>query len=128
MKPAEKTPRRSLWLSDLDLLYNELHIAIVYFYKPNGASNFFEASLLKEALSKVLVPFYPLAGRLRHDNDGRLEIECNEEGIVFIEAESSSILDDFGDFLPTPELRRLVPTVDYSAGISSYPLVLIQVN
>ncbi|XP_062090006.1 shikimate O-hydroxycinnamoyltransferase-like [Humulus lupulus] len=130
VKPAEKTPRRRLWLSILDMMINShTHVPILYFYRSNnGASNFFDANILKQALSKVLVPFYPIAGRLRLDGGGRTEIDCNEEGVLFVTAETTAVIDDLGDFAPSQELRRLTPTVDYSLGISSYPLLLSQVT
>ncbi|PON89335.1 Transferase [Trema orientale] len=128
VKPAAETPRRVLWNSNLDLVIPSIHTPSVYFYRPTGAANFFDPSVMKQALSKALVPFYPMAGRLRRDDDGRIEIDCNAEGVLFVEAESDSVIDDFGDFAPTPELRRLIPPVDYSGGIASYPLLLLQVT
>ncbi|KAL6203323.1 hypothetical protein ACLB2K_027023 [Fragaria x ananassa] len=59
----------------------------------------------------------------------RLEIDCNAEGALFVVADSSSCIDDFGDFAFTPEFGRgLLPTVDYSGGISSYPLLPVQIT
>ncbi|KAM6602399.1 hypothetical protein CsatA_022008 [Cannabis sativa] len=93
--------------------------------------------ILKQSLSKVLVPFYPIAGRLVrpvhvHELGGQghrsqTEIDCNEKGVLFVTAETTAVIDDFSDFAPTPQLRSLTPTVDYSLRISSYPLLLIQV-
>lgn len=138
VKPAVETPRTSIWNSNLDLVVSNMHTPSVYFYRPNSSatasagsldsSRFFDAEVLKEALSKVLVPFYPLAGRLSRDASGRIEIDCNDEGVLFVEAETSSVIDDFGDFAPTPELKRLIPAVDLSGGISSYPLAVFQVT
>ncbi|TYJ31600.1 hypothetical protein E1A91_A06G210900v1 [Gossypium mustelinum] len=129
VRPVEEyTPRGSLWNSNLDLLVVRSHVPTVYFYKPNGCSDFFDTGRLKEALSKVLVPFYPIAGRLGHDENGRLEITCNDEGVLFVEAETSSVLEDLignGDFTDN---SHLVPKVDYSGGISSYPLLVLQVT
>lgn len=127
IKPSKPTPKKRLWNSNLDLLVANIHILTVYFYKPNGSSNFFDTRILKEALSNVLVSFYPMAGRLAKDEQGRLEINCNGEGVLFVEAETDSSIDDFDDFTPSLELRRLVPAVDYSAGLSSYPLAIFQV-
>ncbi|XP_010527105.1 PREDICTED: shikimate O-hydroxycinnamoyltransferase [Tarenaya hassleriana] len=100
----------------------------VYFYRPTGASNFFDPRILKEALSKALVPFYPMAGRLKRDDDGRVEILCNAAGVLLVLADTPSVIDDFGDFAPTLLLRQLIPTVDYSGPIDSYPLLVLQVT
>ncbi|XP_057733290.1 shikimate O-hydroxycinnamoyltransferase [Arachis stenosperma] len=128
VRPAEEGPRRTLWNSNVDLVVPNFHTPSVYFYRPNGASNFFDAKIMKEALSKVLVPFYPMAGRLRRDEDGRVEIDCDGQGVLFVEAETGGVIDDFGDFAPTLELRQLIPAVDYSQGIESYPLLVLQVT
>lgn len=126
--PAEETPRGSLWNSNVDLVVPSMHTPSVYFYRPTAASDFFDARVLKEGLSKALVPFYPMAGRLRRDEDGRIEIYCNAEGVLLVEAETTAVIDDFGDFAPTLQLRQLIPAVDYSGGIESYPLLVLQVT
>ncbi|KAF9617312.1 hypothetical protein IFM89_035293 [Coptis chinensis] len=93
VQPFEETPKETLWTSNVDQLFRG-HIPSVYFYRPDGSSSFFNASVLRDALSKVLVPFYPVAGRLKKDKNGRLEIECSGEGVLFLEAYTESILDD----------------------------------
>lgn len=128
VQPAEETPRKSLWNSNVDLVVPSIHTPSVYFYRPNGSTNFFDANVMKEALSRALVPFYPMAGRLKRDEDGRIEIDCNAQGVLFVEAETTSVVDDFGDFAPTIQLRSLIPAVDYSGGIESYPLLVLQVT
>ncbi|XP_057967653.1 shikimate O-hydroxycinnamoyltransferase [Malania oleifera] len=128
VRPAKETPKRNLWNSNVDLVVPSMHTPSVYFYRPNGAAGFFEARVLKEALSRALVPFYPMAGRLKRDDDGRIEIDCNGEGVLFVEAETDSAVDDFGDFAPTLELRQLIPAVDYSKGLSAYPLLILQLT
>ncbi|PRQ34230.1 putative shikimate O-hydroxycinnamoyltransferase [Rosa chinensis] len=139
VRPAAETPGLSLWISNLDMVKTNTHTPLVYFYKPKNIAgagednNFFDMHVLKDALSKALVPFYPFAGRLRQKKDegenGRIEIDCNAEGALFAVADSSSCISDFGDFAPTPEFGRgLIPIVDYSAGISSFPLLLVQIT
>lgn len=128
VRPAQETPARRLWNSNVDLVVPCFHTSSVYFYRPNGSPNFFDAESLKSALSRVLVPFYPMAGRLARDDDGRIEIDCNAEGVLFVVADTGAAVDDFGDFAPTLELRQLIPAVDYSLGISSYPLLVLQVQ
>lgn len=127
VKPSSDAPQQALWNANVDLVVPSMHTPSVYFYRPNGASNFMDSNVLKQALSKALVPFYPMAGRLRRDDDGRIEIDCNGEGVLFVEAETTSVIDDFGDFAPTLELRRLIPTVDYSGGIHTYSALVLQV-
>ncbi|XWS72644.1 hypothetical protein CRYUN_Cryun02cG0057900 [Craigia yunnanensis] len=126
--PAQDTPKQNQWISNLDMVMTMYHFPLVYFYKPNGSSDFFKSQVLKEALSKALVPFYPMAGRLGTDENGRIQIICNGEGALFLEAETTSAIDDFGDFAPSSKLRQLVPTVDHSADISTHPLVISQVT
>ncbi|XVF48388.1 hypothetical protein PTKIN_Ptkin03bG0186500 [Pterospermum kingtungense] len=126
--PAEDTPKERQWISNVDMVMTTYHLPTVFFYKPNGSSDFFKSQVLKEALSKTLVPFYPMAGRLGSDENGRLQIICNAEGVLFIEAETTAALDDLGDFVPSLKLRQLVPTADYSGDTSSYPLLMVQVT
>lgn len=65
------------------------------------------------------MPFDPVAGRLGCDENGRLEIVCNEDGVLFIEAETTAVMDNhlIEDFSDTSEVLQLVPEVDYSRGI-----------
>ena len=53
--------------------------------------------VIKNALSKVLVHYYPLAGRLTISPEGKLIVDCTREGAVFIEAEASCTLEEIGD-------------------------------
>ncbi|MBA0564724.1 hypothetical protein Golob_009640 [Gossypium lobatum] len=80
IRPAKDTPKERQWISNLDMVMATYHVPLLFFYKPNGSSDFFKPQVLKEALSKTLVPFYPMAGRLGLDENGRLEILCNAEG------------------------------------------------
>ncbi|KAL0722940.1 hypothetical protein Bca4012_037539 [Brassica carinata] len=127
VRPAGDTPSTYLWNSNVDLIIARYHNSSVYFYRPNGASNFFDPQVLKEALAKALVPFYPLAGSLRRDENGRIEIDCNAAGALFIVADTPSVIDDLGDFAPSVNLSQLVHQVDYSPGIHTFPLLVLQV-
>ena len=134
-RPAEETPTKSIWLSSLDLTVLGPHICTLYVYHPENSNNtnncnFLDATILKESLRRALVPFYPMAGRLKEaDHNGRLEIDCNGEGALFVEAETMHSLVDFGDFKPSPELTRLViPTCDYSKGHALIPLLMVQLT
>ncbi|CAI0394604.1 unnamed protein product [Linum tenue] len=148
VQPAECRPRHSLWLSNLDLLQLKNHVITIYAYNKPSADQggsassselFFDTKVLKDSLSKALVTFYPMAGRLGRDGNGRLELDCSGEGALFYEAESETTLAELGEFLPVPEggefspgpvvqLTELAPRVDYSKGVSSYPLLILQVT
>ncbi|KAJ4958896.1 hypothetical protein NE237_026007 [Protea cynaroides] len=73
-----------------------------------------------------------MAGRLRKEEaNDRLEINCNGDGALFLVAETSSDIDDLGDFVMSMELKRLlppVPGVDYTGDITSNPLLILQVT
>ncbi|KAK4479657.1 hypothetical protein RD792_015185, partial [Penstemon davidsonii] len=120
VRPAEATPNGSLWISNIDVVMHNYHTPTVYFYRrPPGVANFFDSAVLKAALGRALVAFYPAAGRLNMNEDGRIEINCNSEGVLFVEAESDGSLDDLGEyFTPKPDLI-LIPIVDYSLDVST---------
>ncbi|BAF15139.1 hydroxycinnamoyltransferase 1 [Oryza sativa Japonica Group] len=134
VRPAWETPRVRLWNSNLDLVVPRFHTPSVYFYRrgPEGGGapeGFFDGERMRRALAEALVPFYPMAGRLARDEDGRVEIDCNGEGVLFVEADApDASVDDYGDFAPTMELKRLIPAVDYTDDISSFSLLVLQVT
>lgn len=132
VKPSPEKPRSMIWISNLDAIFPEnYHTRTHFFYRSTGgaaaASDFFNPTVLKAALSRTLSEFYPIAGRLRKDGNGRVEIDCNGEGAAFMEAEADGVIADLGDFAPRPDIC-LAPIVDYSQGISSFPLFLVQVT
>lgn len=127
VKPTPAKPRTTMWISNLDAILPEnYHTRTHYFYRPTTAAGFFDAKVLKAALARTLSEFYPMAGRLKRDEKGRVEVDCNGKGAVFTEAVADGEIDDLGDFAPRPDIC-LAPKVDYSQGISSFPLFLVQV-
>lgn len=130
VKPASETPQCIVWNSNIDLVIPRIHTPSVYFYKPNGgSSDFFSCDHLKEALGRALVPFYPMAGRLKEADKGRIDIDCNNEGVLFVEACADGCISEYGDhFAPTWKMRQLIPHIDYSQDLSMYPLLILQVT
>lgn len=125
--PSRDTPSDSIWLSNLDLLVARSHTPTVYFYRPTADPAFFSVEPLKAALAETLVHFYPLAGRLGVDPTGQVEIRCTGEGVFFAVARSELTVDDFGDFSPSDEMRRmLVPAAE--SGDAPCMLVMFQVK
>ncbi|KAL7257678.1 hypothetical protein ACSBR1_003903 [Camellia fascicularis] len=131
IRPAEPTPRSGICISDCDQDKPITHAPLIYFYGSLPGLSF--ASIietLKISLSRALVCFYPLAGRLywTTGNGGRVALNCNSMGARLYEAESDAKIEDFGDFCPTPKLRSLVPSVDYSDPLHQLPLLLVQLT
>lgn len=97
--PSDSTPTHILQLSSLDSqLFLRFTIEYLLFYKPfPGCDRSATTDALKRALSRTLVPYYPLSGRVQARPDGsRLEVDCRVQGAIFVEAVASgSQLSDF---------------------------------
>ncbi|CAN0880233.1 HCT, partial [Linum grandiflorum] len=146
VRPSEERSPERMWLSNMDLLQPKTHVRTINVYKQQqqlqvatpaaaggGGGNFFDPKVLKDALEKTLVSFYPMAGRLVVGESGRVELDCNGEGVLFRVADADVTVDEVGEFLPSVGsedqfVSQLVPSVDYSKGISSLPVCLLQVT
>ncbi|CAK8576325.1 unnamed protein product [Lathyrus sativus] len=129
VKPSKLTPSEILSLSTID---NDPNINIlcqtIYVYKanhdfPNDQKD--PASLIKEALSKALVYYYPLAGKITTIDDEKLGINCNGDGVPFLEANANCELSSLNylEGIDVPRAQKLVfdnPSQDQT---SPYPLV-----
>ncbi|XP_047063491.1 hydroxycinnamoyltransferase 4-like [Lolium rigidum] len=130
VRPSEDTPHGPFWLSNLDLGVRSGYSPTIYLFRPrhDDRSGFFSADVLRTALAMALVLFYPLAGRLGMAPDGRVEIDCNGEGAVFVVAESDVVLDDLEDFMPSKAMSDMfVPPYEKEVGPGA-PLLLLQVS
>ncbi|WVZ07577.1 hypothetical protein V8G54_020923 [Vigna mungo] len=126
VKPEKETPLTTLDLSVIDRLpvlrcnAQTLH---VFKHGPQATR------VIKEALSKALVPYYPLAGRLKESQIGCLQIECSGDGVWYVEASSDSTLhylNFFDDLHPIPYHDLLPDALPETQGIQ--PLVQMQVT
>ena len=129
--PSKPTPHEVKLLSDIDdqdVL--RFHIPLIQFYNYNpNMKGKDPVDIIKKALAKTLVFYYPFAGRLREGPSRKLMVDCNEEGVLFIEADADVTLKEFGDvLLPLfPCLDELLYDVPGSSNIINAPLILIQV-
>ncbi|PNX91592.1 hydroxycinnamoyl-coenzyme A shikimate/quinate hydroxycinnamoyltransferase, partial [Trifolium pratense] len=82
VKPSESTPKGRLWLSDLDQVVRLSHTPLIYIYKSQKQNQKSRAIIetLKNSLSKILVHYYPIAGRYCYKDGGRLELNLNAKG------------------------------------------------
>ncbi|KDP30966.1 hypothetical protein JCGZ_11342 [Jatropha curcas] len=119
IKPSSPTPQnlKCFKLSLLDQLAPAAYVPMILYYAPTADSivkNQERINLLKKSLSQTLTKFYPLAGRVKQN----LFIECNDQGIDFIEAKLNCSLSDI---LRRPEahiLDRFLPQ-EYHFHVSS---------
>ncbi|TVU07631.1 hypothetical protein EJB05_40995, partial [Eragrostis curvula] len=83
--PAEPTPRETKPLSDLDDGEGmRFYSSGIHLYRNNPAKAGQDpAKVIRDALAKALVPYYPLAGRLREEEKARkLVLECDAQGVL----------------------------------------------
>ncbi|XP_030935420.1 benzyl alcohol O-benzoyltransferase-like [Quercus lobata] len=130
--PAKPTPHEFKQLSDIDDQEGlRFQIPVIQFYKYDPLMQGRDpVRVIREALAKTLVFYYPLAGRLREGPGRKLVVECTGEGIVFIEADADVTLEQFGDALqpPFPCWEELLFDVPGSGEVLNCPLLLIQVT
>ncbi|XP_020702912.2 shikimate O-hydroxycinnamoyltransferase-like [Dendrobium catenatum] len=132
--PALPTPRSPIWLSNLDLFAAPTHVRVVCFFRNTSSDPSFPspAASIKASLARVLVSYYPFAGRFAKLTHGRLEISCTGKGALFFEAVSNLTLDEFGVYKPSLDnCRLLVPTDGFNAlerSGDSIPILMVQLT
>ncbi|KAJ7565476.1 hypothetical protein O6H91_02G062700 [Diphasiastrum complanatum] len=129
--PAKPTPPTDRYfLSNLDQVFSgQWYMNTVYYFPPPEISDPQKlVDSLKESLSKTLVHYPVLSGRVKTGEDGRLEVDFNDEGVPFKEAHVHARFDDWEDIKDCPfelELNTEDTTIsDYSIS----PLLRIQIN
>lgn len=129
--PAEDTTKKGTlyFLSNLD--YNfPCKVRSVYLFKPSknieGNVEGEVVEVIKNALSKALVIYCPVAGRLTFDSEGRMAVDCTDEGAVFVEAEAGCTIEEIGD--DTVSMGDLVYDVPAAKHIMDMPPLAVQVT
>lgn len=122
--PCEATPSGMLSLSVIDALpamRAKVRSLQVFRHGPNAAA------VIRDALSKALVHYYPLAGRIVESPV--LQLSCTGEGVWFVEASAQCNLEaidyldsDFMDW----RFQLLPPSPPEKDGFD--PLVLVQAS
>ncbi|KAF4397226.1 hypothetical protein G4B88_009072 [Cannabis sativa] len=141
VKPSSKlsSSPQTIELSGLDRISPAI-LNTLFFYKNNSKSEKDEESddgddverVVIRGLERVLVSWFPAAGRLRinEKKGNKLEINCNDEGVLLVIAHTSSKLQDFGDHQLhqyNPSYEKLVPHFPHNPPkISQNPLVALQ--
>ncbi|XP_028799854.1 benzyl alcohol O-benzoyltransferase-like [Neltuma alba] len=132
ISPAKPTPHEIKPLSDLDdQHFLRMQISLIHFYRPKPSmAGKDPVKAIREALAQTLVFYYPFAGRLKEGGGRKLMVDCNEEGVMFTEADADVTLQQFGDDLhpPFPCLQDLLHSPPGSDEIVHRPILLIQVT
>ncbi|KAF8661707.1 hypothetical protein HU200_056656 [Digitaria exilis] len=107
------------------------HVPGVLLYRRNESmAGRDPVAVIQDAVARALVHYYPLAGRLREVEGGKLAVDCTGEGVLFIEADADIHLEQLGEPLlpPFPCLHELLFDVPGSSAIIDAPLMLFQVT
>uniref|UniRef100_A0A803NDU3 Uncharacterized protein n=1 Tax=Chenopodium quinoa TaxID=63459 RepID=A0A803NDU3_CHEQI len=118
-----------MFLSNIDQVLN-FDVQTIHFFNPNPEfppKIVFEK--LKNALQKLLVPYYFLPGRIKVNTEtGRIEVDCKNAGIGFVVASCEYTLDELGDLVyPNPAFEELLTKeLDATLGVEGHPLCIVQ--
>ncbi|KAG8369375.1 hypothetical protein BUALT_Bualt14G0004700 [Buddleja alternifolia] len=100
-----------------------------------GKNNIDPVKTIRDGLAKALVFYYPLAGRIFEGPNTKLMVDCNDEGVLFVEADADVKLEELGDGIlpPCPYMEKLLWTVqppDSHSGsiIIGCPPLFVQVS
>ncbi|KAK1411859.1 hypothetical protein QVD17_32662 [Tagetes erecta] len=131
--PATPTPRELKLLSDIDDQegFRNLNSIILLYPKNSKMGKTNPASVIREALAKVLVYYYPLAGRIKEFVPARkLVVDCNAKGVAFVEADANVTLEKVRMILhpPFPCLGEFVYDFDGPNVTIDSPLMYFQVT
>ncbi|VVB00969.1 unnamed protein product [Arabis nemorensis] len=135
VKPSKPTPVVSLSLSTIDNNPNfETIVQIICIFAHNPYLKGQDpVSLLQHGLSRALVYYYPLAGKLhRKSEDNRLELNCKTgDGVPFIRATSTYTLSSLNYLEGTDHFdasHQLVPCYEPVKGCEGYDPLALQVT
>lgn len=132
VSPQNPNPVETIYLSNIDQQL-AFPVETLFFFKENKDANnktLDIADTVKKAFSeKLLVPYYFLAGRINFNLlQQRLELVCNNAGILFVGASSDLRLDELGDLsAPNPSFRDLIFELEGFHSLADTPVFTAQV-
>ncbi|WOL17678.1 omega-hydroxypalmitate O-feruloyl transferase-like isoform X1 [Canna indica] len=130
VQPAEHAGDEYYFLSNLDQNIAGI-MKTVHLFAATSRSNEDVGQVLRDALAKVLVRFYPFAGSLAVGSEGKLIVKCNGHGVPFVEAAAAeSGIEVLGDIsIPDHEkLGMLVYVEPEAKNLLETPLLTVQVT
>lgn len=130
IKPSSPTPShlQKFRLSFLDQCMPAHFFPLIFYYFYNDTSNITQSAMcfqLKRSLSDALTHFYPLAGRI----EGQGFVDCNDQGVKYLEARVDSRLSDIIEFPQVTVLNQLIPyNLSDACMLKAEEQLAIQVN
>ncbi|URD76045.1 3'-N-debenzoyl-2'-deoxytaxol N-benzoyltransferase [Musa troglodytarum] len=101
--PGVPTPSGRLPLSSMDrTAVVRILVDLVLVFK-HGLE---PAKTIKAALSRALVPYYPVAGRIVEPSPGEPEVACTSDGVWFVEASADYSLEGVNNLERPLVLRK----------------------
>ncbi|KAF8666075.1 hypothetical protein HU200_053784 [Digitaria exilis] len=124
--PSEATPAGTVRLTSMDSALASLPMAAVFVFEHPIDQ---PAETIRRALSRALVPYYPIAGRLTVGEHGP-RIACTCEGVAFVAASARCTLHDarLTDRRPAIPAEDLTVTYAGQYNQKDSPLLLMQVT
>ncbi|XP_051119644.1 stemmadenine O-acetyltransferase-like [Andrographis paniculata] len=110
IEPSSPTPNhlRNFQQSFIDEMIPNFYIPLVIYYNLNEEKGTVQSQMscrLKSSLSDALVHYYPLAGRTK----GQASVDCNDKGIVYIEAVADGRISEVVKTTDSLILDKLIP-------------------
>ncbi|XP_016467647.1 akuammiline synthase 2-like [Nicotiana tabacum] len=114
IKPSIPTPQhlRNYQISFIDQFSPSSYIPVILFnnnanvvYDHLNKEKTLASDLLKKSLAETLSYYFPLAGRFKDFNS----IECNDDGVVYMEAQANFHLSKFLENPDIPFLNKFLP-------------------
>lgn len=102
--PAKPVREHWLPLSNLDRVVMPSYVTVLLVYETSKRSYGGLLETLKYSLARVLVDFYPMAGRLGVQEHGLVNLHCNGAGAIFTEA---TVARSFADIEVTQHMSAL---------------------
>lgn len=126
--PAEPTPKQVYFLTNLDQNIAVSMRTVYFFNAQEDKRNDDPVVVVKEALRKLLVKYYPMAGRLGISEHGKLQVVCEDQGVLFVEATADNCIAELGELTrPAPFMRQLVYDVPNAKNVLEMPPLIVQV-
>ncbi|KAJ4783597.1 HXXXD-type acyl-transferase family protein [Rhynchospora pubera] len=125
VRPSEPTPEDTLYLSVIDRVAGLRHmVRSLHVFKRGHEAR----RVIREALSKALVKYYPFAGRFIDPvgENEEVRVACTGDGVWFVEAEAGCSLEDV-KYLDHPLMisqDELLPEPDPDMNALTLPLML----